>query len=68
MATAPKRPPKLTDKQAARKITDLIFDHLKQFPEEEQHRRIDSFCERVDKLTAARAKPAKSRRNSAKSR
>ncbi len=68
MATAPKRPPKLTTAQAARKITDLIFEHLKQFPKEEQNRRIDSFCARVDKLTAARAKPAKSQRNSAKSR
>ncbi|MGI9101247.1 MAG: hypothetical protein ACR2IF_02270 [Terriglobales bacterium] len=68
MATAPKRPPKLTTKEAARKITDLVFEHLKQFPEEEQHRRIDSFCRRVDKLTASRAKPAQSQRNSAKSR
>ncbi|MBZ5567656.1 MAG: hypothetical protein LAN64_07370 [Acidobacteriia bacterium] len=68
MATAPKRPPKLTAKQAARKITDLVFEHLEQFSEEEQNRRIDSFCERVDKLTASHAKPAKSQRSSAKSR
>jgi hypothetical protein len=68
MATAPKRPPKLNDKEAARKITDLVFEHLEQFPEEEQHRRIDAFCGRVDKLTASRAKPVAPKRTAAKSR
>ena len=68
MATAPKRPAKLTNEEAARKITDIIFEHLRQYPEEEQNRRIDAFCDRVDRLTAERAKRPAQKGTRAKSR
>ena len=68
MATAPKRPLKRSRAQAAREMADLIMEHLSQYPEEERHRRIEAFGRAVDRISAARAKSAKSARSSGKTR
>jgi hypothetical protein len=67
MATAPKRPPKLSREEAARELSDIILDHISHLPVEEQEAKLDGFSRDVDEIRA-RAKAAKPSRTAAKPR
>ena len=67
MATSATKPRKRSNAEAANELADLILEHLKQFPVEEQEARIRRYAKSVD-ASVARAKLAKRPRTAGKTR